>query len=87
MPSILKQQSGLTKATTFFASYTLLESEFSWFGVTANNACESTTNAMQCNAILSDRHLAIFDFCCEVSVCISHPFVSRRAKWHYSKDS
>ena len=41
----------------------------------------------QCNFVLTERHLAIFDFCCEVSSNINQQFVFKRAKWSRSKKS
>ena len=64
-----------------FASYVFLQNWFSQFGVTTNNACESTNNA-----ILSERHLAIFDFCCAVNAYINQQFPNQRVKWSHSTE-
>ena len=36
--------------------------------------------------MLSEGHLAIFDFCCEVNAYINQQFASRRAKWLHSRE-
>ena len=36
--------------------------------------------------MLSERHLAIFDFCCEVNAYINQQFASRRVKWSRFKE-
>ena len=36
--------------------------------------------------MLSEQHLAIFDFCSEVNAYINQQFASRRAKWSRSKE-
>jgi hypothetical protein len=59
-----------------FAIYVFLEKGFRQLGVTTDNACESSNNS-----ILSDRHLAISDFCCEVNAYINQQSASRIAKW------
>ena len=37
--------------------------------------------------MLSERHLAIFDFCCEVNAYINQQFASRRVKWSRFKEN
>jgi hypothetical protein len=81
-PSVLKQLSGLTKDTSsFLTTFSLRMDSDSLVSQTV-----MLVSHQQCNFVLSEQHLAIFDFCCEVNAYINQQFASRRAKWLRSKE-
>ena len=70
----LKAAEWFDKRHYLFASYIFIVIGFRQFAGTINNACESSNNA-----ILSERCLVIFDFCCEGNSYIYQQFASKKA--------
>ena len=65
----LEAARGFDKKHHLFASHVYLESGFSQVGVTTSLIM--LVSHQQYNFVLSERHLALFRFCCEVNANIN----------------
>ena len=77
-PSILKQLSGLTKGTIFWLDTSSLRVDSDSLVLQPIQQCLWVNK--QCNFVLTEWHLAIFDFNCEGNACIHEQFPSQIAK-------